>query len=176
MVDDIQHLPHIGASDHQCLQFNVNYTFNKPKPKQQTRFKYHKADMKKLKVKLDIDWDAELAGKSADEGYTVFLDRYNAQFGSVFTREDTTNIPVMEDLNIQSTRTDININPEMVQKKLGKLRTYKSSGPDGVHPLILKNLSTVLDKPLSTIFNTRLQSGARSCYSYLQKGKEEFSI
>ena len=68
IIDDIQHLPHLGASDHQCLKFNIHCTFNKCKPKVQTRYNYHKADMKKLNQMLDIDWDAELANKSADDG------------------------------------------------------------------------------------------------------------
>ena len=48
----------------------------------------------------------------------------------------------------------------MVKKKLGKLRTDKSCGPDGVHPLILKKLSDTLAGPLCIIFNTSLRSGA----------------
>ena len=83
----------------------------------------------------------------------------NEQFSSAFTKEDISSLPVRDDLNLQSTLTDINITPEMVQKKLDKLRTDKSSGPDGVHPLLLKNLSSILSKPLSLIFNTSLQTG-----------------
>ena len=47
----------------------------------------------------------------------------------------------------------------MVQKRLEKLRTDKSPGPDKVHPLILKTLSNTLADPLCRIFNTSLQSG-----------------
>ena len=83
----------------------------------------------------------------------------NDQFSSVFTREETDNIPVLEELNIPNPLTNINITTEMVQKKLAKLRSDKSPGPDNVHPLLLKNLSDILADPLCRIFNTSLQSG-----------------
>ena len=281
-VNDIQHIGHLGGSDHLCLTFTVNHIHKKAKPVQQTRFKYHKADMTKMKEKLDIDWNSELHGKTAEEGFNLFLHKYNAaceecipkettthsdkyvkpiwmkpatmrmikrkhhlhnkllntlsddikaeyhqirnqvtkntrydrmtferniskeiknnnklfwryvnanrkskaeipdlerkdgtkattdyekaeelnqQFSSVFTREDTETLPEFEALNIPSPLSSINITPEKVQKKLNKLRTDKSAGPDGVHPLMLKNLSSILCNPLCTIFNISLQSG-----------------
>ena len=283
LVDSVEHIGHLGASDHQCLTFNVNNTFCRFKPRQETRYKYHQADFKKLNQKLDINWEEALKDKSADESYEYFLKLYNeacdesipkekvtptdkyskpmwmrpathklikrkhrlhtkylntksdtdkaayknirsnvtsetrkdrlaferniskeiknnnklfwryvnstrttkasipdldkpdgtkatedkdkaevlnAQFSSVFTEEDTSNIPTQEDLHIESPLTDLTITTEMVKKKLGKLRTDKSCGPDGVHPLILKKLSDTLAGPLCIIFNTSLRSGA----------------
>ena len=282
MIEDIQHLGHIGKSDHQCIKFQVRCTFNKHKPITQTRYKYHLADFSKLQEKLDINWDEELQGKSANEGYNIFLDRYKAacdeciptettkssskynkpiwmkpatlrliqrkhrahtkflntkakkdkadynnlrnnvtdetrkdrlaferniskeiknnnklfwryvnsnrttkstipdlerkdgskattdaekaellndQFSSVFTKEDTENIPQQEDLNINSPLTNITVTTEKVKKKLNKLRTDKSCGPDDVHPLILKKLSDTLAEPLCQIFNQSLTTG-----------------
>ena len=282
MVDDIEHAGHLGASDHQCLKFNIYNTFTKFKPKQQVRFKYHKADFEKINRDLNIDWDAALEGKSADEAYNHFLNLYketcqkhvptettttsdkftkpiwmkpatqrliqrkhrahtkllntksetdraaykvarnkvtsgtradrlafernickeiknnnkifwryvnssrltraaipdledkdgvkvsddkgkaellNHQFSSVFTKEDTSNIPTQAEIPLTSFLSDLTITPEMMKKKLDKLRTDKSCGPDGVHPLVLKKLSPTLSKPLSKIFNISLTTG-----------------
>jgi hypothetical protein len=77
MIDEIEHTAHLGASDHQCLKFNIYSTFSKFQPKPQTRLKYHKADFEKIDKELDIDWDIALDGKSADEAYNHFLNLYN---------------------------------------------------------------------------------------------------
>ena len=281
-IDDIQHIGHIGSSDHHCLTFSISHNYKKPKPAQTTRFNYNKADFNKLKEKLDIDWDSELQGKSAEDSFNHFLDKYNnackesipmvtvknsdkyekpiwmkpatmrlikrkhrthtkflntrasstkteynqirnqvtsavkndrisferniskeiknnnklfwryvnsnrttkaaisdllkddgtlattdqekaevlnQQFSSVFTRENTDDIPVLDDLPCQTSLSTINVTVEGVEKKLKKLRTDKSCGPDGIHPLVLKNLSSILSTPLCTIFNTSLKSG-----------------
>ena len=39
------------------------------------------------------------------------------------------------------------------------MNTTKSSGPDGLHPLALKELREVIAKPLATFFNASLQTG-----------------
>ena len=282
LIAEVQHLGHVGASDHQCLKFNINFTSSKPKPTTTKKLLYAKADYSKMKTLLDIDWDAELKDKEADEQYDTFLQKYNQacqeciptvtvnksdkwvkpvwmsratlsmikrkhskhtkylntkkaedktsynkmrnevtskirsdrlaferniskeiknnnkvfwryvndkrttkatipdlqkedgtkatsdaekaevlnnQFSSVFTKEDTENLPQQDDINIQSPLTDLGITEEGVKKKLSKLRTDKTPGLDGVHPLVLKNLSSVLAKPLVTIFNTSLTTG-----------------
>ena len=83
----------------------------------------------------------------------------NNQFSSIFTKDDTENLPQPNELEIQSRLTDLGITEESVKKKLSKLRTDKNLGLDGVHPLVLKNLATVLAGPLVSIFNTSLQTG-----------------
>ena len=282
MIDHIEHTSHLGASDHQCLKFNVYSTFTKAPPKKKTILKYNKADLSKIKEDLDIDWETALEGKSSDDAYAYFLDKYqkscdkhvpkvtitedekfpkpiwmkpatqrlikrkhrqhtkklntqseedkakyreirnkvtnetradrkaferniskeiknnnklfwryvnatriskssipdledkdgtkvtankekaellNKQFASVFTEEDKSNVPKQEEIPLNSILSDINITPAKVKKKLDKLRTDKSCGPDGVHPLILKNLSSTLAKPLCNIFNITLRTG-----------------
>ena len=281
LVSDIEHLGHLGASDHQCLQFQVNFLHTKTKATKTKRLLYHKADFPKLKTLLSIDWDSELSNKTPDEQYNVFLSKHNAaiqqsvptvtinsndkwnkpvwmkkatqrlikrkhrthttflntrnandktaynvirnevtskvrtdriaferniskeiknnnkvfwryvnanrssraaipelkrpdgtkacsdeekaealnnQFSSVFTKEDTTDTQDAE-LNNQHTLSTLTITEERIQKKLSKMRTDKSPGPDGVHPLILKNLADILSKPLAKIFNNSVQSG-----------------
>ena len=282
MVDDIQYMPHIGASDHITVTFALNFLYNKQIPTQQKRYKYNKANIEEMASMLDIDWAEEFKGKSVEEAYNQFLDRYskackqsiptetinqsdkfikpvwmrpatlrlikkkqnahikflntkkeidrqrykqcrnvvthnirndricferniskeiknnnkafwryvnatrktkanipdlerkdgtmattdldkaqtlNQQFSSVFTDENIDNMPQMEEIHITNPLTDITITTEMVKKKLDKLRTDKSPGPDEVHPLILKQLSHVLAEPLTIIYNNSLQSG-----------------
>ena len=76
MIDHIEHTSHLGASDHQCLKFNVYSTFTKAPPKKKTILKYNKADLSKIKEDLDIDWETALEGKSSDDAYAYFLDKY----------------------------------------------------------------------------------------------------
>lgn len=43
--------------------------------------------------------------------------------------------------------------------ELMKIKTATGAGPDGIHPLILKNCASVLFEPLTLIFNESLRSG-----------------
>ena len=85
----------------------------------------------------------------------------NGYFSSVFTVEDTTNIPVPKlrlDLN-QTELRSINISEEMVSKKLVELNTNKSPGSDNIHPKLLYELRNELSKPLTTLFKLSLEKG-----------------
>ena len=59
LVSNVEHLSHIGASDHQCLQFQVNFLHTKVKPTKTKRFIYHKADFPKLKTLLSTEFRTE---------------------------------------------------------------------------------------------------------------------
>lgn len=54
---------------------------------------------------------------------------------------------------------NVNIDTELVRKYLKSLDPTKGSGPDGIHPVFLKNCASVLCYPLSQIFKTSLSSG-----------------
>ena len=77
LVSDIQHLSHLGASDHQCLKFQVNFLHIKTNSTKIKWLLYHKADLPKLKNLLNIDWSSELMNKSPDEQYKVFLSKHD---------------------------------------------------------------------------------------------------
>ena len=81
----------------------------------------------------------------------------NDFFSSVFTEEDLSNIPTLEDRYSNDPISDIHITPEMVLKNLKKLKIHKSAGPDGIHPRCLKETAEALCIPLATIFNKSLQ-------------------
>ena len=50
----------------------------------------------------------------------------------------------------------IEITEAMVKKKLDGLNPNKSAGPDGLHPRVLRELSEVISKPLTTIMHKSL--------------------
>ena len=51
------------------------------------------------------------------------------------------------------------IREEQVEKRLSELNISKSPGPDNLHPRVLKELASVLAKPLSIVYRTSLDSG-----------------
>ena len=51
------------------------------------------------------------------------------------------------------------ITQEEVRKKLSKLNPSKSPGSDNIHPRVLREMSNVLDKPLTVLYQTTLESG-----------------
>ena len=73
-------------------------------------------------------------------------------FSSVFTTENLSNIPVFNsksDVLIDK----INVSVKDMEDALRTLNVNKSSGPDGLHPRVLKELSTVLSYPLKLLFD-----------------------
>ena len=65
-------------------------------------------------------------------------DILNKYFASVFTREDLASMPTLENKHVNPQLRDITIDEEVVKKKLLKLRSTKSAGPDGFHPKVPK--------------------------------------
>ena len=282
MITNLEHLGHLGQSDHQILRFNTQIMFKKHKNTAAERYKYRQADLEEFKKHMMKDWHSILENKSTDEGYEIFLNHYkegcekfvpkekinqndrfmkpiwmkhstmnlikrkrrihikflntrnaddknnynkirnevtaalrkdrlcferniskeiknnnkifwryvnsqrttrstipnlqrkdgsmantdvekaevlNQQFASVFTKEDLTNIPDFDPHPCTSFLENITITPDVVKKKLTKLRTDKSCGPDEVHPLLLNNLAEYMAIPLTIIFNSSIQTG-----------------
>jgi hypothetical protein len=80
-------------------------------------------------------------------------------FCSVYTSEQDTNfqgLPATDNGTPQI--ADINITEDQVLKKLKCLKTDKSPGSDGIHPVILQKIAPVLAKPLYIIFSTSLRT------------------
>ena len=84
----------------------------------------------------------------------------NEQFCSVYSNEDLDNIPLFPDRKIDTFLKRIDITSEIVLKKLQNLKIDKASGPDEVHPFILKNCSTILVQPITIIFNLSVKQGS----------------
>ena len=54
---------------------------------------------------------------------------------------------------------DINMSPEVVRKRLEALNRFKGSGPDNIHPHVLKETAASVSVPLSMIFKESLEVG-----------------
>ena len=83
----------------------------------------------------------------------------NTYFGSVFTKEDTENIPDIRDMSFNEAVTDITCTPRDVEEKILNLRSSPSTGPDGISSTLLKNCVNSLSFPLSIIYNKYINSG-----------------
>ena len=89
-------------------------------------------------------------------------DTLNNFFASVFTKEDTQNVPeVVNILNGENSQmlcaTEITF--EDVFNKIIKLKDGKAPGDDGFVPEFLKNLASVISVPLSVIYNKSIVEG-----------------
>ena len=88
----------------------------------------------------------------------------NKFFSSVFTRENTTNIPHtgVGEKSGGITLTDVRVTPKAVQDKLSTLNQNnlkKAQWPDQVPPRVLKELSEQWAMPLCILFNKSIESG-----------------
>ena len=59
----------------------------------------------------------------------------------------------------EDTNSFLNVNVDQVFKVLKNLKTGKASGPDGISAMLLKSCARQLSYPLSSLFNSSLQSG-----------------
>ena len=80
-------------------------------------------------------------------------------FSSLFTTENLSNIPAPVERRFLAELTSAEIEEEDVRQLLQKLKSNKSTGPDGVHPRVLREMATTLCKPLTTIFRKSLAQG-----------------
>ena len=80
------------------------------------------------------------------------------QFCRVFTREPEDDIPILEPRTAEKL-TAVEVTPDVVLKRLMKLKVGKSCGPDEIHPRLLCELAEQQAAPLTKLFNKSLQSG-----------------
>ena len=71
---------------------------------------------------------------------------------------DNEELPEMDNL-CEENIANIEITQEMVKNKLENLNKFKSSGPDKIHPHVLKETATSISLPLSMIFKESLRVG-----------------
>ena len=82
----------------------------------------------------------------------------NAQFASVFTREDTSVIPNLSGI-VYPIMRPINVAVEGVTFLLANLDPSKASGPDGIPARFLKDMANGLAPSLTLIYQASLQQG-----------------
>jgi hypothetical protein len=84
----------------------------------------------------------------------------NAQYTSVFTREDTTHLPEPELLFTGGDPlSDVKFEVGEVEKKLRNIKATGAPGPDRVWSKVLHDMADVLAGPLAIIFNRLMQEG-----------------
>ena len=83
----------------------------------------------------------------------------NDFFKSVFTTEDSSSFPKLDDYNFNEELKDIEIKEEEIQQMLEKLQPRKAPGPDGIPPGILSAAAKQLARPLATLFRQTLDEG-----------------
>ena len=82
----------------------------------------------------------------------------NSQFSSVFTKQNTTNMP-SKGSSLHPTMPDINISPAGVSKLLSRLNPSKAAGPDKFPARFLKHTSSHINTVLSHIFQQSIDTG-----------------
>ena len=82
----------------------------------------------------------------------------------LFTREDTSSLPVPETSSMDQKRkswgsNQLIVTPEVVASKINNMKENKSPGVEGLSPKILKETVEQISKPLAHVFNMSLQEG-----------------
>ncbi len=70
----------------------------------------------------------------------------NKSFSTVYTKEDTQNIPIMNRLPCTSTLDNVTFTPELIKAKIKKMKPSPTPGVD-----------VFISKPLSLIYNKSIQ-------------------
>ena len=118
-------------------------------------FKYAKSKVKSRTGVPDLKkTDGGVASTDQDKANLL-----NTYFSDVFTRENTDDMPSCDQKVYDSPLSEVRFTQENVEKKLEKLKIDKSAGPDGLHPRVLRELSSVLSKPLYLLFHKSLSEG-----------------
>ena len=81
------------------------------------------------------------------------------QFQSVFTLEDTSNIPKLDDNSFVTPMPAISFSTSGIQTLLHNLDPNKAQGPDKIAPFVLKNCAAEIAPILEIIFKQSLNSG-----------------
>ena len=104
---------------------------------------------------------AHNAGNKITQGI-LMAEELNMHFSSVFTREDTSSLPVPETKFEGSEGERLGqlvVTPEVVANKINNMKENKSPGVDGIAPKILKETVEQMCTPLAHVFNMSLQEG-----------------
>ena len=101
------------------------------------------------------------AGNIITQGL-LMAEELNMHFSAVFTREDTSSIPVPETKFKGSEGERLGqlvVTPEVVVSKINNMKENMSPGVDGISPKILKETVEQISAPLAHLFNMSLQEG-----------------
>ena len=105
----------------------------------------------------------ENCGNIVTQGF-LMAEELNMHFSSVFTREDTSSLPVgLPETKFKGSEGErlgqLVATPEVVASKINNMKENKSPGVDGISPKILKETVEQISTPLAHVFNMSLQEG-----------------
>ena len=146
-----------GARKQAQRDFEKNIAINcKKEPKRFWKYVREKTKGKSGISPLKRE-NGDMAVSDEDKAETL-----NNFFGSVFTKEDESNLPESKPTEWSGGKAiaDIIVTPAAIEEKLSKLNINKAYGPDGIPPIVLKELRESLSTPLSYLFNKSIESGA----------------
>ena len=83
----------------------------------------------------------------------------NQFFASVFSREDTSNIPEPEEKTRRDGPTNVKITRGKVRAKIKQLRSGAAAGPYGIGPQLLKETVEQVAGPLVSVMTKSLNEG-----------------
>jgi len=83
----------------------------------------------------------------------------NNFFSSVFTREDTSSVPIPEPRHCRKKMKDVWISTQDVKKRIEKMKQQSSPGLDGITPRLLKETKDEIAPILAKIFRLSMDSG-----------------
>ena len=87
----------------------------------------------------------------------------NENFSSVFTTENITSLPVTKfGGDLSNYLGKLFATPEMIAKKIKKIKDNKSPGVDGIPPKLLTEIVDQISAPLAKVFNLSLKEGILS--------------
>ena len=125
----------------------------KSNPKQFWKYINAKSNRKRDLVDL-VDEAGNLVTDEKDKAELL-----NNYFSSVYTKEDVSNIPNIENRANEQSIESTEITQDIVNKQLAKLNISKAAGPDGLHARVLKELKDEITVPLTIIYHKSLIEG-----------------
>ena len=82
----------------------------------------------------------------------------NNFFSSVFTNENCSDMPIMQDkVNEENSIDNVTVTQDEMKKLLKDLKPNKSPGTDEIHPLFLKECATSLSVPFKILFDLTIK-------------------
>ena len=101
------------------------------------------------------------SGNIISDGFQI-AEVLNEYFSSVFSTEDISSLPVpltKFEGNKSEHLGQLCVTPEMIAKKIKKMKDNRSHGVDGIPPKLLKEIVEQISTPLAKVFNLSLEEG-----------------
>ena len=115
----------------------------------------------KQKVRDEVGPLENNRGNISSDGFQM-AEALNEYFSSVFTIEDISSLPVpftQFEGNKSEHLGQLFVNPEIIAKKIKKMKYDKSPGVDGIPPKWLEEIVEQINTPLGKVFNLSLEEG-----------------